>query len=472
MTQNELPQSLTAFIPKNLDLDKVLNENPPNFIYHKDNFVYLIDLTYKLHNQERLDEFGDIYSRPHSALMQRRIRNYREHLDYLVENKILFEDRQYIKNKQSRGFAFSYPYHTEPKEVQITDKKLIRKILKFYHLEESKPIIETDDSEISHLLQCLESGKLKIDFRKAKAYLRKLYMQERNTPVNLKNNQSGMNEQEFLDYSAKQKYYSRLRPLQLFHKGTFNAKLDSTAGRLHSVLTQLKSELRQFITFDGKRLVAVDIVNSQPYLSCVLFNKEKFINNAILPKIRLYNNSLNSKLNARKKLCKTIENASASNSVNHYIEIVKSGKLYEEFGQLLVEKGILEKDDDDIIRKQAKKIVFSSIFSPNQSIAYNKAVKIFKESFPYVYDIYSSVKKGKHRTLACTLQNLEANLVLFTACKIISEQRPEIPLLTLHDAIITTEGNEQFVYEVLYEVLSNGIGIPPTLKFERWEKAA
>ena len=126
--------------------------------------------------------------------------------------------------------------------------------------------------------------------------------------------------------------------------------------------------------------------------------------------------------------------------------------------------------DDTPVRKQAKKIIFSSIFSPNKAIGYNQEMKIFKETFPDVYEIYRSIKQNEHRTLACLLQNLEAKLVLHTACKIISEERPEIPLYTLHDSIITTKGNEEFVYQVLYDVLLNAIGIPPTLKYEKWEK--
>ena len=150
-----------------------------------------------------------------------------------------------------------------------------------------------------------------------------------------------------------------------------------------------------------------------------------------------------------------------------YIEIVKSGQLYEEFSKLLLDKGLI--DHDKPIRKQSKEIIFSSIFSPNQSISYNKPMQIFKENFPNVYEIFRSIKQSEHRTLACVLQNLEAELVLHQACKIISDERPNAPLFTLHDAIITTNEHKEFVKEVLHNVLLNAIGIPPTLKYEIWE---
>lgn len=466
MVQKNLQQSLTAFIPKNLDLDKMLNENPPNFIYHKDNFVYLIDLIYQLFNQERLDEFGDIYSRPHSALMQRRVRNYREHLDYLIENKVFFEDKQYIVNKQSRGFAFSFPYDSEAKEVQITNTKLIKKILKFYHIEKSKPIIKTEDINISYLLKWLEDGKLKIDFRQAKAYLRKLYMKERNTPVNLTENQSGIDEQEFLSYSAMQKYNSRLRPLILFHKGTFNAKLDSTAGRLHSVLTQLKGNLRQFINYDNQQLVAIDIVNSQPYLASVLLNSETFNNNDILNLIKLYNpNYVQSNKNSS-ELLKLITKIENEPDTKNYINAVKEGHFYEEFGKLL--------NMETFDRKQVKEATFCSIFSPNQLASHLKEIEFFNSAFPNVFKVFKKIKQGKgtHNTLACTLQNFEANLILHNICKEISQINPNIPLLTLHDSIITIPQHKDFVEHKMIEKLTNAVGFPPVLKQEKWERVA
>ena len=77
--------------------------------------------------------------------------------------------------------------------------------------------------------------------------------------------------------------------------------------------------------------------------------------------------------------------------------------------------------------------------------------------------------RGKHNTLAILLQHLEATLVLQRACKIISQEKPDIPIFTLHDSIITTVGNEKYVHDILANVLLDAIGIAPKLKVERWE---
>lgn len=45
--------------------------------------------------------------------------------------------------------------------------------------------------------------------------------------------------------------------------------VDTTAGRLHTNLTQLKSELRKCVSYDGKMLCSIDISNS--HYICYLF---------------------------------------------------------------------------------------------------------------------------------------------------------------------------------------------------------
>ncbi|RMZ60385.1 hypothetical protein D1632_05460 [Chryseobacterium nematophagum] len=466
MAQELTPKSLTLYIPQNFDIDKLITNNPPNFKYQKDHFIYLVHLITEIPNRNKnIDMF---YIPFYSSLIQRRVREYRKYLNYLVDNKVFVEDRQYIVGKKSRGFRFHVDYQTEIKPTHITNKPLIKSILNFIHLDNadnnSDEIIPKDAKELDYLLKWF-NGKLTVDFIGAKKYLFNLYEIEKKCHNVFTSDKP---------CSAMARFNSRYMVLLKLKRQEFIHTVDSTAGRLHTILTQLKGDLRQFITYDNKSLVAIDITNSQPYLSTVLFNEEKFKENNILSTVKLYNKSYLPKDDIQTFLPyyvnKNVKKACKSENVNHYMDIVKSGQLYEEFGKILLNKGIIT--DETCIRKQAKTIIFSSIFSPNQSIAYNQSMVIFKDLFPDVYEIYRQIKQGEHRTLACLLQNIEAKLVLHTACKIIAEEQPEVPIFTLHDSIITTSGNEQYVYKILYDVLLNAIGIPPSLKFERWEKVA
>lgn len=453
----ELPKKLTLFIPQNLDIDELIKNNPPNFKYHRDCFIYLSHLVTDIPSRNKDIEMN--YVPFYSTLIQRRIRDYRKYLDYLVDNNVLLENKQYIVGQKSRSFRFTSAYSFPVKATSITKPTLIKSILNFVNLDYNlTDCIVENNEDLNYLIKWFDE-KLTVDYKGAKHYLEQLYDKEKKDIE--------------IGHNAMQRFNSRYIVLLKLHRKEFTYTIDNTAGRLHTILTQLKGELRQFIKYSNNDLVAVDITNSQPYLSTVLFNEKKFEENNILSTIKLYNKTFHTqdRFNTLPYyVSKNVKNASESENVNHYIEIVKSGQLYEDFGEILLRKGIIT--DDTSVRKQAKTIIFSSIFSPNQSISYNQSIKVFKEYFPDVYEIYRSIKQNEHRTLACLLQNLEAKLVLNTACKIISEKHPEIPLFTLHDSIITTTGNEQLVYEVLFDVLLNAIGIPPTLKYERWEKVA
>lgn len=457
----QFPKTFPVYIPNNFDIIELVKHNPPNFKYHKDYFLYLVHLITDIQSKNKDVEYNFVPF--YSPLIQRRVRKYRDYLNYLVENKVLEERKQYIVGKQSRGFCFSSKYQTEIKRAFITKKTLIKSILEFISIEPKETCEDSinfePENNLGYLLKWY-NHKLTIDFKGAKSYLEDLRSQD---------------EKHFLDkYKAMSRFNSRYIVLLKLQRQEFIHTIDSTAGRLHTVLTQLKGDLRQFVKYDGKPLVAIDVTNSQPYLSTVFFNQNKYKSNKLLERIRLYNKSYKINMNHQNFtpyfLEKKIKEFAKLDDVVSFIEIVKSGQLYEKFGELLSSKGLINQDDP--IRKQAKKIIFSSIFSPNQSIAYNQPMQIFKDNFPNVYEIYRSIKQSEHRTLACVLQNLEADLVLHQACKIISELRPNAPLFTLHDAIITTDEHKYFVKEILHNVLLNAIGIPPNLKFEEWKKVA
>ncbi|MGV0968969.1 hypothetical protein ACTS9M_07070 [Empedobacter sp. ULE_I136] len=470
-------KSIVAFIPESLDLDKLLKENPPEFNYHVDNFKYLLTLMYENYDTQKYDDYGDIYTNLNAQLLQRRIRNYREHLDYLKKHNIIYENKQYIPGVKSRGFSFHNIFGVAKiKEVLITNQKLISKINKFYYLDDKNEIkLLNDELNIDYITKWLNPKYLKIDCAKAEQYLYDLADKERlsekireSVIQKFKKNKKLYNQKDIekgVELIVMNKFNCRLRVLKLFNKGIFNQIVDNTAGRLHTTLTQLKGDLRQFITFKNENLVAIDIVNSQPYLSYSLLNEESFVRNNISEKVSLLNPRFNTS-NYLVELTKLISKNTSKDDVLNFIEVIKSGKLYEEFGKILINKRIMVKHED--YRKEAKTIIFSSFFSKNQAKIFNKEIQIFEKEFPSVYQIFKTIKIKKHNALACLLQNLEAELVLHKACKIIAKNRPDIPIFTLHDAIITTESNKEYVYSVLHEVLTKNIGIEPTIKYEPW----
>jgi hypothetical protein len=452
----ELPKSLTLFVPENLDFDNLLEKNPPNFSYHKDKFIYITHLITDIPSRNKDKDY--IFVPIYSSLLKTKVHNYKEYLDYLVDNGVFVKDGQYIVGKKSKAFSFTKTYNTKVKEVDITYPTLIKSINSFKKINTSSKtdFLKQDINELKYLEKWY-NPKFTIDLDSAVNWI------ENQLKIDIAN-QSVQN--------PIQKYNYRILPILKIHNGNFNIVIDQTAGRLHSPLTQLKGELRKFLTYNGERLFSIDIVNSQPYLLTVFLNEEKFKKNNILKTIQNYNPKTRKEhINSLKipyYVSKIGNPKYRPENVKQYIKSVTLGKFYEDFGALLKTEGLISGNGKEL-RKKAKNATFSSIFSPNNSISYNEQLKSFKKVFPDVYNLLSLIKfgKGHHNTLACTLQNFEANLILHKACKIISRINSNIPIFTLHDSIITTNEHIMLVEKVMNHVLTNAIGLPPVLKIEQ-----
>lgn len=458
--------SYTCFIPENLDVEELIKTFPPSIPkFHLDKLVYMAGLLIEIPLMNKDTEMD--YIPINSKLVQRRVREYRKYLDYLIGCNVILEDKQYINGAKSRGFKFTEKFQVKVKLVTITKKTLIKNLNEFKDINYSScdvgNFVSTSKnsklinqkSDLNYITNWLNS-KLTVDYTEAEAYLLRLKDIESSDPE-IKN--------------ANRRFIQRHAILLKFHKGIFSPNEDMTAGRLHSATTQIMGVLRKFIRYDGKKLIAIDIVNSQPYLSIVLLNPTKLEENNIIKIILSINPKLNTFLYPI-MLVKRIKEISTTENTSLFIETVASGNFYEDFGLMLKKSKIINQNlDDASTRKKAKQITFSSFFSPNSLIGFKEEMKVFRNVFPNVYEIFKLIKigKGHHNTLAILLQHLEATLVLHRAAKIISEERPEIPIFTLHDSIITTIGNENYVHDVLKNVLTNAIGIAPKLKVERWE---
>ncbi len=441
--------SLTLYVPESIDIDKILLDNPPSFNYSRDVFVYIVHLVTSIPARKRdiLDKH-DGYTPINRKILQKRVHGYKKYIEYLKEQGVLIERNVYSPGNYSMGLKISDRYDSKLKPIEITKWTLIKSIK---YLHQTFNVEKTD--ELSYLKNWFNRN-LEIDLNNGVVFLDELHNEEVSNP----------------DITNERiRYNCRILPLQKLHQGDYAFYVDDTGFRLHTNFTQLMSPLRKFIKYDGKTLCAIDIKNSQLYLSIGLLDSEIFLNNSLEklitnPKLLTTNNY---PIMVVKKI-KEIENEP---DVLKFKEYVQKGIFYEYFGAVLVENGFLKNLPKDELRKKAKEIVFSSVYSPNSCIGYKESIKIFKALFPNVYKIFSLIKKGRgnHPALAICLQRFEAKLVLDKTCKIISIIRPNTVIYTLHDSIITTEDNVKFVKRVLKNVLKKAIGVNPPLKVERWE---
>lgn len=267
--------------------------------------------------------------------------------------------------------------------------------------------------------------------------------------------------------------------VEQFCEKKYNPIVDSSGFRLHTILTRLKKELRQFVTYDGQNVVAIDISCSQPYLSLILLNNEFWDKKPTKGKkgFREMNKSNYERVHkAHLTDPYTImlrENGKilyqSDIQLQEYIQLVITGGLYEYLMDILSEsrKSEVIKFDRSIAKKMVLKAFYCNERLPNnqQCDSYNL---IFKRTFPTMGRLFSIVKAEDYKGLAILLQRVESYVVLERICKRISVERPDLPLFTIHDSIVTTEGNEGYIEKVMGEELLNYVGYPAHFKIERW----
>lgn len=471
---------MVQFIPNNLNIVKFVEKNKPiNIIGFKiDKLIHILNLIYYIPANNKDLVIIDSYVPIYSVLLKKKIENYKDYLNYLIEHKILEGDGNYAKNWKSKGYRFALKYRNQSlKRVNISDITLIKKIKKLKN-EKFESL-----KGYEYITKWLYSGDLHIDFKAAKDFA-------------FKDFQDKVNHSELRDYDYKTKkikdhhtqYSSALLNIERIKNQDIYMSVDANVHRFHSNLTCMKSIYRNLLTYNGLKLASVDIKNSQPYLSTKLldpkfwyYNKydsifrNKFIDTTIIEdSINLFtiNKSLffrlfqNSYIYSIIIMCLKSVNMPINTDVSTFVDSVSKGNFYELLSKLIKkELGTIITD-----RKELKAIVFLVLFTDNKFIGQDNAApkRIFKLLFPNIYKLFAVIKKKDKAILPCILQTLESHLILKVIAKRISKERPHLPIFTIHDSIATTVGNEEYVKRVMEEELTKHTGYPPSLSIDYW----
>jgi hypothetical protein len=463
-----------AGIPKSIDLKALLAQHPPDFKYHVDDFYYILGTLTKLKLRDKGNYDDDLVSL-NSTILQSRIRDYNHYLEYLVKYEVVITDNQFIRAiKKSRGYWF-HPKHQE-QEYAIVEIKRGQLTKASKHRRKSDSTIT---KRYRYLTKWLNAG-LQIDYDPAKKYLQVL----------LENDTTSYAE-DIAKAKARGKkiktplarYYLRLYALDLFHAGEFNPSVDDTVRRFYSMLVRIKSQLRNFITYDGQQLCSIDVKNSQPFISMILldpefYNKgEKNFNlHQISPSIFHYLSksipTIQHNLSNLSPITLVKQDESqCGTALELYCTLVDKGTIYHYISDRYKKKtGIFLDVNIPDEKKKLKQAIFTTFFSDNRYWHQKGAdmKRLFKDLFPEVYDVFSMIKKGKKNNLPIILQLVESEIVIRRACKRISKLHPNLPIFTIHDSIVTLEEAKDLVYDELKQEFMQAIDVMPNLERESW----
>ena len=465
-------------IPENFDIEEITNQETVAFCgknFKKEKILYFIDaflksrayhrneINYKAENKKNAENYTPLSS----EYLQEVVHDYQYYMNYLLANGILLTDGFFILGEKCYGFCLDSKYSGQRiKTEKVYDYKLHKAILQAS--EKRKAEAKKALWGYGYLTKWWASNKLKIDLKAAHLWIDEY---EKNKIEKIELND------KIEDKSKAIKRAINTSEDFKFLTTSINSKIHSCAfsgesHRFYNPLSRLKRELRSFLTYDGQPLIDIDIKNSQPFFSTLLFKRSFWEANTkkkeqilalldldkdIYNKIRINNN-----YEHIITLLKTSETCFHEDfSINKYTELVLGGKFYE---HILDNFKVLFPDRFDN-RDNVKKEVLRILYVENEKINWEfyKPCIRFRELFDAVFQLFYLIKEVQYNYLPIILQRIESFLIHDIICKRISVEHPEIPLFTIHDNIITTKGNEGIVRNIMSIEIEKWIGHEPQL---------
>lgn len=465
-------------IPNGLQISQLLELYPPDFKKKKikiDVFYFILDLitarTYKSSNEE-FNDYVDIHSDYFNSFHH----DYKEYIQYLKDHQIIDTD-YYIPEEKAYGYSInldSINFECPFIEIPITDNVIKQKIEsnQFY-----KTLFSPAATSYHHLSKWFNSS-LVIDSVRATRKIKKMYNQ-------IDENKDQYSSRQLI--KAKNKLLKNISVIHELETQNFYCDLDNNIGRFHSNLTNLKKELRSFITYDGQKLVNIDIRNSQPFLSTCLFRPEFWSNDhhgLNIYKIPTAINIICGYVVSRNDV--KIHGLQAYNNIN---ELMNRICIYTMSVTFLLKR--LNQEPNDYISFSFSKFFYKKVFSkiyPGKPFVKNLAKKSFyqfiysanhqnyweekrliSEAFPIATELFTFLKQKDYVLLSHIMQRLESILMIEVVSRRIAAEKPHLPFFTVHDSIATLESEVEYVKKVIKEEFKRYLGIVPKLGLERWE---
>ena len=408
----------------------------------------------------------------------------------------------YNKDK-NEAIGYKVSYYDKSKHKNISKKNFI--VYEFINLTYEQHLLKTNnkvleterrkksaDRSTKHLTKWLNGDNIQIDWRAAFNWIDSF---------------------KDLDDSQKESYAYAVNRIRFNNWYYTRSPKDN---RLHSNLTNLPSGLRKFLSHKNQKLVSLDIKSSQPYMLAGTFNllinskiklrrlKDKLKSKAVKDKLTTVMNSIYLDSDAIidfkayiKLICEgDIYNHLASNLSQKFIEDIKSKKTPNTYDVMVYNQGLgyaiktQFKDLRSYCKTLTLEYMYCSIDSSKKSLneikrIYPAAVNKFIHDFKYCRELEIQKKGNKKRTerqktiidtskklFSKFLQQLEAEIMLDTITKELSNLYPDMFIATIHDSITIPKEYDENVKEFLNKRLFEIFGIKAEIKSEDWQETS
>jgi hypothetical protein len=400
-------------------------------------------------------------------------------MSILIENKIIDKTKDYSQIfKKSRHYKLSnvFPYG-KTKKV----KPLGKLSLNSNSPEDIKTAkeIEYTDNKYAHLTKFLNDGFLSFDTEKSEKLLYELVKRISEKIPNIETTYTGKKRKSYIDKCKIAYLFKCINMLQYILNIKENKKINYSVTpsnqRLNSTLTNLSKYLKQFLTYKENPLVQLDLSSSQPLLLCHFlmsktWKKEKKIKEKH-DAYNEYNNNIEDKHTTKENITHMLDTLNDIDDHELDYELGRFKKLFNgDFYENIISEVIkynstLEDASGFENRRNCKKTMMFLLYG-NFNTPKNSKIKqyiMFKRTFPIITQILDIFKKNQKNSVALILQNLESDLFLNKITKYISEANPNIPMFTIHDAILTTPKHVEFVNKVMTTTITSITGVVPKI---------
>lgn len=344
---------------------------------------------------------------------------YTELIRELVKQGIIETDGLAIQGYKSKGYRLTERYRgARVKWIELTDQKLKARLKVF--LDTSRIM-----SELEWLQKPLKD--LSMDDKRATEFINDTYSGEVNK----------YNSRDIAIHNTKE------NPLNPFLQ-------DNKGGRVYTSLSLMPKDLRPFCSVKGEPLVSIDISCSQPYHFIAL--AKTFTRENVNPEYTYTN----------------VYGEEAENDLELYEYLACNNELYDYF---------IERMNFTGTKREFKDLFFAQVWYCDNPKNYHNEMQMFMDSeFPTISKALKHYKKNtqgfytdsgdKFKNFPILLQHIEKNNVVDKIAKSLITNNPAIFIATIHDAIITTQGNESKVLNEMNKVFYNQYQNTPTIKTE------
>lgn len=447
-------------IPSNLDIRRLLQDTGKGIRYidcNIDKFHWFLDCLFVRSTLEKNYTLGDFI--PMNTTIMEDILGVRYVQDI---KRLLIETTNVIETDSTDGFDGK-------KDMRIGKKSIGYRLTSEYQVKHIR-VLQDSESTFIKTLRLVKDGEvfsmdkvtrtslfhlndIGIYYEAAVAYVEYWYQLKTETPdLDLMKKLKKQNRRRLIienrikrsgkNLSSQVLTYPQMLELMkdayLYQINAVNERLwipkrDDKGRRIHTFLTNLWKELRQFLYYmpdPSLQIVGLDCSNSQPYT---------------LVKIILDYFSDSDELPADAQL---------------YISLVTKGELYK---YLWTDMG---RDLNDSAFIDFKTDLFSYVYySENHKGFHSEEAKAFYRLFPTVYQIIMYEKKYDFDQLSIEMQKVETKAVVDGALTFLfNKYEDKVFFASIHDSILCPKDYEEEVREVMLYFYTETVGVTPHIK--------